>query len=181
MSKEKGVATRSTAMSWLAELVHVGRYKRSQGRIARQATFGALAAGIALAVWRLAVYLSTASITAATESVLSTWPLSYLPASAQDWVARAVEIASLQYSLPLVLIVAGLWVSYRLVNIPRFADFLIAVEAEMNKVSWPSKDELVRSAIVVIFVIFVMSMLLFGYDALWMFVFETMGVLQKAN
>ena len=31
-------------------------------------------------------------------------------------------------------------------NMPRFADFLIAVEAEMNKVSWPSKAELIRSS-----------------------------------
>ena len=31
----------------------------------------------------------------------------------------------------------GLWLGYRIVNVPQFADFLIAVEAEMNKVSWP--------------------------------------------
>ena len=36
----------------------------------------------------------------------------------------------------------------------QFADFLIAVEAEMTKVSWPSRGELVRSSIVVILVIF---------------------------
>jgi len=41
-------------------------------------------------------------------------------------------------------------------------DFLIAVEAEMNKVSWPSRAELVRSAAVVIFVIFLLATVLFG-------------------
>jgi preprotein translocase subunit SecE len=43
-----------------------------------------------------------------------------------------------KYVLPFVLLVAGLWIGYRAVNLPTFADFLIAVEAEMNKVSWPS-------------------------------------------
>src|SRR5688500_987456 len=51
-----------------------------------------------------------------------------------------------QYSAPALLVVLGGWASYRLVNYPRFADFLIAVEAEMNKVSWPSWPELVRSS-----------------------------------
>lgn len=31
--------------------------------------------------------------------------------------------------------VVGIWFGYRLVNWPRFADFLISVEAELNKVS----------------------------------------------
>ena len=44
-----------------------------------------------------------------------------------------------------VLASLGLWVAFRLVNMPAFADFLIAVEAEMNKVSWPTRGELFRS------------------------------------
>ena len=32
------------------------------------------------------------------------------------------------------------WFAYRLVNLSSFADFLIAVEVEMTKVSWPSRD-----------------------------------------
>ena len=84
-----------------------------------------------------------------------------------------------QFVIPMGLIVVGLWSSYRLVNYPRFADFLIAVEAEMNKVSWPSRPELIRSSIVVIFVIFFMAMVLFGYDLLWRFLFKNvLGVLQ---
>ena len=60
-------------------------------------------------------------------------------------------------------------------TIPRFADFLIAVEAEMNKVSWPSRGELVRSSMVVIFVIFALAIILFGYDMLWTFLFRVVG------
>ena len=39
------------------------------------------------------------------------------------------------YAVPGVLLLLGLWAGYRIVNVPEFADFLIAVEAEMNKVS----------------------------------------------
>jgi preprotein translocase subunit SecE len=47
---------------------------------------------------------------------------------------------------------------------PTFADFLISVEGEMNKVSWPSRSELFRASLVVILVIFFLAALLFGYD-----------------
>ena len=82
-----------------------------------------------------------------------------------------------QYVVPLVLLVVGFWVSYRVVNYARFADFLIAVEAEMNKVSWPSRTELVRSSLVVIFVIFALAIILFGYDLFWKFLFRNLGIL----
>ncbi len=53
---------------------------------------------------------------------------------------------------------------------PAFADFLISVEGEMNKVSWPSRGELFRASLVVILVIFFLAALLFAYDAVltWM-------------
>jgi len=82
-----------------------------------------------------------------------------------------------QYVGPLALLVVGFWAGYRLVNYPKFADFLIAVEAEMNKVSWPSRAELVRSSMVVIFVIFFLAIVLFGFDMLWRFVFRWIGIL----
>lgn len=83
-----------------------------------------------------------------------------------------------QYIGSFALLVTGLWAGYRLVNYAKFADFLIAVEAEMNKVSWPSWAELVRSSLVVIFVIFFLAIVLFGYDMIWKFVFTSIGVLQ---
>jgi preprotein translocase subunit SecE len=62
------------------------------------------------------------------------------------------------------------------VNWPRFAECLIAVEAEMNKVTWPGKDELVRAAFVVIFTIFFLAVSLFLFDIIWQQVFSTLGV-----
>ena len=70
----------------------------------------------------------------------------------------------------------GSWVGYRIVNWPKFADFLISVEAELNKVSWPTQKELVRASIVVIFTILFLSLILFLYDALWKFVFGWLGI-----
>jgi preprotein translocase subunit SecE len=78
--------------------------------------------------------------------------------------------------IPAVLIAIGIWTGFRVVNWPRFADFLIAVEAEMNKVTWPGKDELVRAAFVVIFTIFFLAVSLFLFDIIWQQVFSTLGV-----
>ena len=118
------------------ELVHVGVYKRSQGRITRQITFATLAAAIALGLLRLSTILA----------------------------GKGLEY---QIGLPLLLLAASLWASYRLVNVPGFADFLIAVEAEMNKVSWPTRSELFRSSIVVMILMFALGIYLAGCDVIW--------------
>jgi preprotein translocase subunit SecE len=136
---------------WIGELFQIGVYKRSQGRITRQVTFAAAAITFALVAWRLYV--------------------TFKP---------SLGLAGIS-SLAGVVLVGGLWISYRLVNVPRFADFLIAVEAEMNKVSWPSRTELIRSSMVVIFVIFAMAMVLFGFDLVWGFLFEWLGILHKTS
>ena len=115
------------------ELFSLGLYKRNQGRIARQATFAALAVIVALGGWSMSAYF---------EGRDNTW----------------------RYYIPMALVAIGLWASFRVVQIPAFADFLISVEGEMNKVSWPSRQELFRASIVVILVIFFLAFLLFAYD-----------------
>ena len=81
------------------------------------------------------------------------------------------------YVLPGVLLAIGLWLAYRLVNVPAFADFLIAVEAEMNKVSWPTRSELFRASLVVLITIFGLAAMLFLFDAIWRTLFQQLGVL----
>jgi preprotein translocase subunit SecE len=84
--------------------------------------------------------------------------------------------AWLQFGVPFLLLLVGAWIAYRAVNLPAFADFLIAVEAEMNKVSWPTWSELFRASLVVIIVIFALAAILFGFDIFWKFVFVKMGI-----
>ena len=85
----------------------------------------------------------------------------------------------LRYGVPALVFAVGLWLSYRLVNVSKFADFLIAVEGEMAKVSWPSRTELFRSTIVVIFTIIFLAAILFMYDILWQELLKLIGVLQR--
>ncbi|MBM4001030.1 MAG: preprotein translocase subunit SecE [Planctomycetes bacterium] len=95
-------------------------------------------------------------------------------------MARLVEQpAAVRYGVPLLIFACCAWISYRIVNLPRFADFLIAVQAEMNKVSWPTQAELIRSSIVVIFVIFFLAVILWGFDQVWMLLFQILGLLGR--
>jgi preprotein translocase subunit SecE len=80
-------------------------------------------------------------------------------------------------AIPGFFLMLGLWVSYRVVNVPSFADFLISVEAEMNKVSWPSRSELIRSSLVVMFTIFFLAAILFCYDLFWKWILRVLRVL----
>ena len=84
---------------------------------------------------------------------------------------------SLQWVVPGVLMFLGWWLCYRLVHVPKFADFLIAVEAEMTKVSWPTKTELIRSSWVVIFFIVSLAAILFLFDLFWRKIFQLIGII----
>ena len=152
MSKE-GNATLSP---FFRELFQVSVYKRSQGRITRQVTFGVIALTLAIGAWRLSAFLKT--MTLPTEGFL--W------GSSAGSFLRDYH-ATWQFALPMVLLALGLWIAFRVVNVPQFADFLIAVEAEMNKVSWPSRDVLIRSSMVVMLTIFLLAAVLFLYDMVW--------------
>jgi len=86
-------------------------------------------------------------------------------------LSNVADTSTGKYIVPLVVLALGWWASWRIVNVPRFADFLISVEAEMNKVSWPGRPELWRASVVVIVVIFFLAGLLFFYDLIlkWFF------------
>jgi preprotein translocase subunit SecE len=70
------------------------------------------------------------------------------------------------------------WVVFRIVQFPPFAEFLIATEAEMNKVSWTSKDDLIRATMVVLITVVLMALFLFLVDTLWTFFLRLIHVLQ---
>ncbi|MGL4513143.1 MAG: preprotein translocase subunit SecE [Lacipirellulaceae bacterium] len=126
-------------VAYLQQLFHVGLYKRSQGRYARQWTLIAIAIVAAAGSWAL-----------------------------HEWMKGLDGVTTAQaLVVPFVALGVALWAAFRLIQFPVFADFLISVEAEMNKVSWPTQSELVKASAVVIFVIFFLAIVLFAYDFVW--------------
>jgi len=140
--------------AFFQELFHVGIYKRSQGRITRQVTLAAMALAVALGFWRFSQVLTDWE---------RLWRFFHMPTEWQQVVSQSIAT---------VLTVACWWMCYRLINVPRYADFLIAVEAEMNKVSWPTRGELVRASVVVLVTIFALAVVLFGFDFVWNWFFR---------
>ncbi len=127
---------------------HVELYKRTQGRLTRQLT----ALGLGLIV------------------LYGVWTLSQGPLSTYSRTVRSV--------VPTAIMAVAAWLIFRLVNYPRFADFLISVQAEMDKVSWPSKQEIVRATWVVLTIMVFLSLILFGFDLFWVWLFTLLRILR---
>ena len=126
----------------------VTAYKKNQGRPARQ---------IALCV--VVACLSWLSIEVAAL-----------------FVRRQVGIQWLGMCVALIAVVA--WVSAVILNRPRWADFLISVQAEIDKVTWPSSQEVRRATVVVLVLIGSMAVVIFCFDLVWQRVFKIIGFLQ---
>ncbi len=112
-------------------------YKRGQGKYTRLCS--AFAGAIIAAAGCWALYKK-----------LVVW-LGFLSQQYRLWVATMVP-AGLFVTLALLL--------FWLVNRPSVADFMIAAEGEMKKVSWSSKHEIVVSTTVVVVVVIFMAALL---------------------
>jgi preprotein translocase SecE subunit len=78
-------------------------------------------------------------------------------------------LPNIKFTIPMILIALIIWLSWRMVNYPVFADFLIATEAEINKVSWTPRAKLVRDTIVVLVTVFIITFFLFIVDIFWGF------------
>ena len=84
---------------------------------------------------------------------------------------------AVRYGVPLAVLALGAWAAHRTVQYPRFAEFLIATEAEMNKVSWISGPDLKRSTQVVMVTVVLLSLYLFAVDWLWTIILRLFGVI----
>ena len=152
-----GMQENSTVPSSLGrEIFSASVYKRSQGRVTRQVTCVALMAAWGIAVLRLA-------------QILPAW---FAAGGPMTQALPADDFGFIQFVVPTLIFIAGAWLAYRAVNLPRFAEFLIGVESEMAKVAWPSLGEVARSSAVVIFMIFALSFILAAYDLFWRFVLQ---------
>ena len=65
---------------------------------------------------------------------------------------------------------------YWLVNKPTVADFMIAAEGELKKVSWSSRREIVVSTFVVICVVAALGVILLVADFVFRYLFMTIGL-----
>ena len=141
-------------MELLKELFRFRRYKISQGRLIRKLTMAG--------VW---VLFATAA-----------WKCTQMDFS---WFAGLVGMPAMvfTYTLSGIIALIGLWFGFRLVNWETFADFLISVEGEMAKVSWPGKAELRSSTMVVLTVFLLLSGLIFFYDMVLVFLFRIINVM----
>jgi preprotein translocase SecE subunit len=134
--------------TYWATFCSVNLYKKNQGRVARQLVAGAGAITVSLLTWSMNQTL-----------------LADVDATVRGLVSGAV-------------LVLGLWAIYRAVNYPQFAEFLIEVQHEMAKVSWPSWPTLKRSTAVVLFTMGLLSLVLFCYDVVWHWFLRLIHVLQ---
>ena len=134
--------------TFLANLFSAEMFKRNQGRLVRRLTAIAVAGTLLIGCW---VMSNTNMIMEAGRPV--------------------------QLGVPAALAALSLWFAFRLVNLPRFANFLISVEAEMDKVSWADQSYLVRATGVVISFMFVLGAILWTYDFLWFRLFSAIHIL----
>ena len=90
--------------------------------------------------------------------------------------ASATKVTA--YSVPAALGAVLAWLTFRMLQFPPFVEFLIATEAEMNKVSWTSRDDLKRATTVVLVTVALMAVFLFGIDWVWYNLLALIGVLR---
>jgi len=81
-----------------------------------------------------------------------------------------------QFGVPTALVVVLGLLMFWMVNRPKSADFLIATESEMKKVSWSTRKEVVGSTKVVIITTLILAALLFGVDILFKLLFTAVGI-----
>ncbi|MCL2305058.1 MAG: preprotein translocase subunit SecE [Planctomycetaceae bacterium] len=75
-------------------------------------------------------------------------------------------------TITFVVAAIGAWLAFRTIHWAPFADFLVSVESEMMKVSWPAKPEIYSSTIVVLTVLGLLALVVFLFDIVWYWLFH---------
>ena len=139
------MSSKSAGQSLLPEMFRFGVYKSNQGRMVRQFTFFAVC-------------------------VIAAFGCLTLSGGLLMKYGKGVQVG-----LPLGIWLACCWLAFRAVNVPRFADFLVSVESELEKVTWPGRQEVVQATIVVLCTMFSLGLFLFLIDLLWTWLFSFVG------
>jgi preprotein translocase subunit SecE len=115
----------------------------------------------------------TRVITAVVVLVLTAWGCYGLA----NWLDRFGIGTYVRFGVPLAILLAvGVLVLW-LMNRPRTADFLIATEGEMKKVSWSSRKEVIGSTKVVIVTTFLLAAILFIVDMVFATLFGALNIM----
>lgn len=141
---------------------HATGYKASQGQRVRRGTLFAL---LVIGLTGIYAYARRSAFDTAADEWF--WWIPFTGNDSRDTKLYLPIMYHVGTILPLILIAAVCWVAWRLVNWPTFADFLIATDAEMNKVSWTSRKRLVTDTIVVLVTTILLTAFLFFLDVLW--------------
>ena len=83
----------------------------------------------------------------------------------------------MRYGIPTAIVLGLAWLMFWVVNREKSADFLIATEGEMKKVSWSSRKEVIGSTKVVIITTMILAAILFGTDTFLSVVFKFLGIM----
>lgn len=129
-------------------------YKKGQGYYTRMGT--AIGSGVMVALGCYALYNKLEGLQISTPN-LKVW---------------------LQAGIPALVFLFFAWIVFKIVNSPKSADFMIATEGEMKKVSWSTKKEIVSSTKVVIVTVLLMAVILAVVDIGFAKLFQTIGVLK---
>ncbi|MBX9678967.1 MAG: preprotein translocase subunit SecE [Gemmataceae bacterium] len=141
---------------------HATGYKASQGQRVRRGTLLAL-----LVIGLTGIYAFAGRSALGTAADEWFWWIPFTGNESRDTKLYLPIMYHVGTILPLLLIAAVCWIAWRLVNWPTFADFLIATDAEMNKVSWTTRKRLVTDTIVVLVTTILLTAFLFFLDVLW--------------
>jgi len=170
----------------LKELFRIRRYKASQGKLIRKLTMAGVWVLFATAAWKCTLLDFTwlarwctwfagwnTQLLKATEAN-ATETIDAVNAQIQAFTIMFVLVCP--YTMAGLILLFGLWFGYRLVQWVTFADFLVSVEGEMAKVSWPSKGELRSATFVVLTLFFLLAGVLRIFDLFFVAIFKFIGV-----
>ena len=179
-------------MGLFFELFRFRRYKVSQGRLIRRLTMAGVWVMFATAAWKCTqMDFTWVSRWMTWFAGLTDWSNAPNVGDIADQVARDARFSELtnqilafdaffvpvfMFSMAGIILLFGLWFGWRLVHWVTFGDFLISVEAEMAKVSWPSRQELKSATIVVLIVFLFLAGLFLVYDFILVSIFKGIGI-----
>jgi preprotein translocase SecE subunit len=175
------LVSKPKAPDWLRGVEDQGwfsstRLKPAQGQRVRRATMLGIILLVAAGIYSLYTHgtLNTVGITPQD----NTWGIK-LPFT----TAILPLLPDVKFTVPLLIAAAGLWLAFRVVHLPVFADFLIATEAELNKVSWPTRRSVVQDTVVVLTTVLLLTVFLFLVDLGWgaLLSWPPVGVIKQAN